>query len=618
MNINKQNELAIEIENKNISVDSNNSNSNKIKILHLEDSINDSELIQSLIKKGNIGYDYFLGENENDFISILESENIDIILSDYSLPAYSGNEAFKMARERYPHIPFIFVTGTMGEDAAINAMVNGATDYVLKHKLERLVPAINRASQEYKLKIKHKLAELALIESEKKYKALIDEVNDGYFIIDIQGIITFANKSMALILKFTNAVDLVGRYFTDFIQSIHVHDFQNTFNTIIESKKKWVSLEMEVLRVDGVLIFIEIKVVPLIKDEIVIGLQGVIRDITTRKQAEINLKEKNILIEAQNKKYVEINKELSFQIMEKEKRAAELLIANKELDFQNQEKAERAAELIIANIKKEEEEKYKLIIEKKNRNITDSINYAKLIQIAKLPSIELIQGSLPQSFVLFKPKDIISGDFYFFHKHDPWVFIAAADCTGHGVPGALLSMIGSEKLAEAVAQTSEPSEILMHLNKGMKNSLHQNAVQPTTNDGMDIGICAINVNERIVKYSGSNTPLLLIRNGQTKVEEFRGSERSIGGSTKRNQQFANREFQLAKGDTFYLSTDGYADQFGGVDGKKLMRSKFKEVLVSIQNKSMLEQKLYLEQFIEEWKMGIRQIDDILVVGVKMV
>ena len=152
----------------------------------------------------------------------------------------------------------------------------------------------------------------------------------------------------------------------------------------------------------------------------------------------------------------------------------------------------------------------------------------------------------------------------------------------------------------------------------MKNSLHQNAVKPTTNDGMDIGICAINVNERIVKYSGSNTPLLLIRNGQTKVMVIRGSEKSIGGSTRKNQQFANREFQLAKGDTFYLSTDGYADQFGGADGKKLMQKKFKDVLVNIQNKSMAEQKLYLEQYMEEWKMGKRQIDDILVVGVKMV
>jgi len=139
----------------------------KIKILHLEDSLKDSELIHSIIDSGEIGHIYFLADNEKDYINILETENIDIILSDYSLPDYNGNEALKVAREKYAHIPFIFVSGAIGEDAAINAMLNGATDYVLKNKLERLVPAIVRALNEQELKTKHKQAEDALQESEK-------------------------------------------------------------------------------------------------------------------------------------------------------------------------------------------------------------------------------------------------------------------------------------------------------------------------------------------------------------------------------------------------------------------------------------------------------------------
>ncbi|MFA6403498.1 MAG: SpoIIE family protein phosphatase [Salinivirgaceae bacterium] len=583
----------------NILGDSKNLTINKIKILHLEDSLGDSDLIQTLINSANIAFDYFLCETEKEFLTILETETIDIILSDYTLLTFSGNKALKLARDNYPHIPFIFVTGTMGEDAAINAMVNGATDYVLKHNLERLVPAIDRAISEFRLKIKSQFAEAALQASEKKYSNLINEVNDGYFTTDSKGIITFANKSMAHILKIAHASELEGHFFTDYINFNHVNDIQKTFKKIIESKREWVELEMEVLPSDGSLVYIEIKIVPLIERLVIIGLQGVIHDITERKQAEINLKEKNILIEAQIEKYSAMNKELIFQNEEKEKRAAELLIANQELVFQNHEKQQRAAELITANIQMEEEKKYKLIIEKKNKNITDSLNYAKLIQLAKLPNIEKIIHSLPQSFVLYKPKDIISGDFYFFHKTDPWVFIAAADCTGHGIPGALLSMIGSDKLLEAVIHDSEPSKILMHLNRGMKNSLHQNTNIATTSDGMDISICAINVKERIVKYSGANSPLLLIKNGQTEMDEIKATERSIGGSTSKDQHFASHELKLAEGDTFYLTTDGYADQYGGVNGKKLMRTKFKEILVNIQNKSMSEQQEYLEAFIED-------------------
>jgi len=144
----------------------------KIKILHLEDSLKDSELIHSLIESGGIGHDYFLADNEKDFINILETENIDIILSDYSLPGCNGNEAIKVAREKYSHIPFIFVSGTIGENAAINAMLNGATDYVLKNKLERLLPAIKRALHEHELVVKRKLTEEALIVSETRYRRL--------------------------------------------------------------------------------------------------------------------------------------------------------------------------------------------------------------------------------------------------------------------------------------------------------------------------------------------------------------------------------------------------------------------------------------------------------------
>src|ERR1035437_5998915 len=142
----------------------------KIKILHLEDSLKDSELIHSFIESGEIEHEYFLADTEFLYIYILETENIDIILSDYSLPNYNGNKALKVAREKYSHIPFIFVSGAMGEDTAINTMLNGATDYVLKYKLERLVPAIKRALNEYKLEYERKQADIELKEKSEQIK----------------------------------------------------------------------------------------------------------------------------------------------------------------------------------------------------------------------------------------------------------------------------------------------------------------------------------------------------------------------------------------------------------------------------------------------------------------
>ncbi len=585
----------------------------KIQILHLEDSIYDSELIHSMIVEGNIVHDYFLTDIENDFINILETENIDIILSDYNLPDFNGNDALKFAREKYPHIPFIFISGTIGDDAAINTILNGATDYVLKNKLERLVPAINRAIHEHELEIERKQAEAALRESEKKYKDLVNEVNDGYFVTNIQGIITFANSAMAKILGFKSPEELANQFNkTNYTQKV-THIFKN----IVEDQKKVDRLEMEVVSIDGNSIFIEIKAIPVLVDGLITGMQGVIHDITDRKLADINLKEKNEQIKMQNEKYMLINRELAFQNLEKIKRAEELAIANKELAFQNAEKEKRADELAIANIQKAEEEKYKHIIEEKNLVITDSINYARRIQQAKLPRKEEIYASLPQSFILFKPKDIVSGDFYFFHQNNQSVFIVAADCTGHGVPGALMSMIGSEKLTEALSQSTDTSKILEQLNKGIKNTLHQSADRESTRDGMDIAICSVNTKNRTLKYAGANIPLWLVRKGTTEVEEIRGTNEAIGGFTEDNQHYKSHDLKLQQGDTFYVSSDGYADQFGGIYEKKLMKKKFKKILLDIQDKSMQEQEKYLDNFVENWKGAIEQVDDILVIGVRL-
>jgi serine phosphatase RsbU (regulator of sigma subunit) len=263
------------------------------------------------------------------------------------------------------------------------------------------------------------------------------------------------------------------------------------------------------------------------------------------------------------------------------------------------------------------QEKIKTInstLEKKEKDITDSINYAKRIQQAKLPSPDHISSCLPSCFVLYKPKDIVSGDFYFFRKIKGLIFIACADCTGHGVPGALMSMMCSEMLDETISQTTDTSQILNQLNKKIKNSLQQSDNYESSRDGMDIALCSIDIANRIIKYAGANRPLWVIRAGQKTVEEVKGNKKAIGGFTNEDQVFETQWIKLKEGDAFYLSTDGYADIFGGKRKKKLMTKRFKELLIKIQDLTMEKQKQYLDDFIEEWKGDTEQVDDILVIG----
>jgi serine phosphatase RsbU (regulator of sigma subunit) len=224
-------------------------------------------------------------------------------------------------------------------------------------------------------------------------------------------------------------------------------------------------------------------------------------------------------------------------------------------------------------------------------------------------------NSFNDSFILFKPKDIVSGDFYFFKPINGLIFIAAADCTGHGVPGAFMSMICAEKLEEALILSNDTSEILSLLNKGIKTSLKQSDHEESTRDGMDIAICAINLQENTLTFAGANRPLWFIKNGENKVEEIKGTKKAIGGTTDYNQFFESHSITTFKGDTFYLCTDGYADIFSS-KGKKLTTKKLKQVLIEIQSNSMSEQMQHLNDYAINWEDGAEQTDDILIIGIR--
>lgn len=250
--------------------------------------------------------------------------------------------------------------------------------------------------------------------------------------------------------------------------------------------------------------------------------------------------------------------------------------------------------------------------------IEKSISYAKRIQEAILPETELLSNEFPESFILYLPRDVVSGDFYWFNKSKGNLLCAVADCTGHGVPGAFMSMIGSSTLNQILEVTliDKPSYILDELHNSISKSLKQSTPGSDSKDGMDIALARISKSKMKLDYSGANRPIIIIRNGQ--LFELKPDKMPIGGHTREKTfNYNHQSFALEKGDTIYLFTDGYADQFGGANNRKFMSKRLKETLVNISSQSMYAQKeLLLESFLE-WKGSNEQVDDVLMMGIKV-
>jgi ligand-binding sensor domain-containing protein/serine phosphatase RsbU (regulator of sigma subunit) len=248
--------------------------------------------------------------------------------------------------------------------------------------------------------------------------------------------------------------------------------------------------------------------------------------------------------------------------------------------------------------------------------IKDSINYAERIQSSILPETSVIKQDLPNSFILFKPRDVVSGDFYWFNKLEDKLFFAGVDCTGHGVPGAFMSMIGNSLLNEIVLtkKITSPSAILSSLNRSIFKVLKQNTSE--SRDGMDMALCMIDSKSNTLTYSGANRELLLIRDGE--LIEYKPTKSAIGGFTDSDTIFKETVIEIKPNDLFYMTTDGYADQFGGEKGKKLMTKNFKEFLLQIHTLPMYQQQEQLNQKISDWMGNTHsQVDDILIIGIKI-
>lgn len=268
-------------------------------------------------------------------------------------------------------------------------------------------------------------------------------------------------------------------------------------------------------------------------------------------------------------------------------------------------------ELAYNEIKRQRE-----LLENKNRDITDSLVYASYIQQSLLPSELYLKKVLREAFVFYRPKEIVSGDFYWVRKNLNRIFVVAADCTGHGVPGAFMSMIGVELLNKIIIdqKITKPSEVLSVMSKGIERTFNrEKESDKIMKDGMDMGLCVIDIQKKTLDYSGAFFPLYIIR--ENKLIEIKGDRLSVGVDV--GNAFTNNTIPLEDGDVIYMFSDGYTDQFGGPNNKKFMFRRFRHLLLTIHNFPMEEQKAILKESIDSWKRTNEQVDDLMILGFRV-
>src|SRR5690554_110335 len=317
-------------------------------------------------------------------------------------------------------------------------------------------------------------------------------------------------------------------------------------------------------------------------DEIT-GYQGFIKDISKRKKTEEALFKSLKKLDEANRELKSLNTTLEQKVNNR----------TKEL-FQEKE-----------------------VVMGQNKEITESMNYAKRIQASILPSLSKIQEKLPDSFIYYSPKEIVSGDFYWFESARKKAFFAVVDCTGHGVPGAFMSIIGHTQLNEIISdeQFNQPHLILKELDKRVRHVLRQNDNVPHKNkDGMELGFMVIDFEKKIIEYSGAMRPLYYVKDGSLHI--VKGDKFSIGGSSRHKKQFKTYKISFSKNDCFYLFSDGYPDQFGGEKGKKFKTQNVAEMIKSMAHLPMKNQFKIVQVALKEWMKNEQQIDDILFTGIK--
>ena len=330
-------------------------------------------------------------------------------------------------------------------------------------------------------------------------------------------------------------------------------------------------------------------------------------DVVGNNEITILSKQFNLMIEQLEELYNDLEAKVRERTAEIQRQKEEIEAQRDSIEEQRNILAQRNTDLKFA---------YDEIGEQK-KHITDSIQYAKRIQNAILPPAEFVKSLIPDSFILYRPKDIVSGDFYWFARENNLIYFSVVDCTGHGVPGAFMSIVGFNQLNYAlnVVKAVKPSAMLDALNEGVTSTLREKSTSNGVKDGMDIALCALDYEKMKLHFAGAYNSLYLVREGEITI--IRADRHPIGASGVENVRFSGHEIEIRKGDMIYLFSDGYADQFGGPQKKKFLLSRFRELLVSVSPETIQKQEEILNTNFDQWKGQEEQVDDILIIGVRV-
>lgn len=549
----------------------------KIRLLLIENSEKDAYSIAHLIgsiKGFEIEITHF--QNLRESYHFLSKNKIDIILINLFLPDSYGLHTFDSLFKSYSNIPFLILTEIDDNSIAIEAVKKGAQDFIQKTKMdsESLIKSITYA-------IERKKSEKELRRSEEKYRQLFLRSKDAIYMSTVEGDFIDINPAGLALFGYSEK-DLKGLK----VKDLYVNETDreklkkklsddgqvSDYEILLQKKDKKTTLNC---LLSSMLIYDENKRIT--------GYQGIIRDITDKKNAEQALFKSLADLDQVNKELLLLNSTLEDKV---EERTNELL---------------REKEMAEVN----------------NKEIKESIQYAKRIQASILPPLQRLKDGFIESFVYYEPKDVVSGDFYWYEKIKNKPLFAVVDCTGHGVPGAFMSIIGYTQLNEIVNQQSitDPGVILRELDKRVRIALHQNSMTArNSKDGMELGLIHVDYAQQRLEFAGAMRPLYLVRSGELHI--YKGSKFSIGGVSRREKEFVTTRVKFEKGDSFYLFSDGYPDQFGGPNGKKFMTRNVGEMLRGIAHLSMIEQQKVIKHTIKDWMNNEDQVDDILIAGVK--
>jgi PAS domain S-box-containing protein len=521
--------------------------------------------------------------------------------------------------------------------------------YRTNHRLEDQIEEVNR--------------------TQKRMQLLLENASEVITIYEADGIVRYISPSVEKILGYSQN-EMIGKSDIAFVHKESVDVVNNMFQSLLNNPFEPITIQYIYKKKDGDEIWIESTGKNLLKDAAIKGILINARDITERKRAEmeqrmrsqmqalsenspdlitrLNTEGKFFYINPVIELYTGLkpeqllNKSLAdtdlpkpvverwLQILE------EVINKNKKINLELELPSTSGERIVQLNAIPEygedskiesvlmvshditERKLIELEIQTKNKKITESINYAKRIQGAILPNNYVISKALPESFILYKAKDVVSGDFPWFMQVGDDIYIAAVDCTGHGVPGALISLIGYFLLNDIVRsrRITDPGQILDLLDEGVTETLRQDQDDSKTKDGMDIAFCKINLIKQEVEYAGAHRPLYIIKeNGE--LEEVKGNKFPIGGGKYKNQtNFTNTKFPVNKGDSIYFCSDGFPDQFGGDDNRKFGPKKLRSLIEENHKLPMQQIHDKFDQEWETWKGEQKQTDDVLLIGIR--